>query len=321
MKRFIKKILACLLLFVILNLIVVIIYEYPAFEAIQNKTHKNYLKWNGIHNNIDAYDLIFLGSSRTYTGFNPKLIDEELDLNSFNMGTSAQDIAESYFTLKEILDYQKPKYIVLETYLDLSDTSHDFYQIISNSSFFNSTSNRYNLIVDGYGSKGIGNYIIPLMRFNNYIKQDIMSFFSKKNEKPPKNNWYKGFYSDTITVTQKQIKLFEPISNFNNKSFSNERFNTFFQKIYQLTNSKNIELIVIRTPYPPTRLKLNDNKDEESYYNEYFERIPDVDYYDLNYYKNHKYSYEDSYFSDFHHVNYRGSNIMSQQLIDIISNK
>lgn len=319
MKKFLKHSSYGFLIFLLINVLIALKYEYPAYKAIQNKTHKNYLKWNKIHNNMETYDLIFLGSSRTYTGFNPKLVDKGLNLNSFNMGTSAQDIAESYYTLLEILDYQKPEYVVLETYLDLSDTSHDFYQIFSNASFFNSKRNKFNLITEGYGTKGIGNYLIPLMRFNNYIKQDIMSVFSVKNEKPPKLSWYKGFYRDTIVVTQKQIKAFKPISNFSNKSFDEKRFDRFFSKIHELTKSKGIELIVVRTPYPPTRLQLNDNKDEENFYKNYFQNVKDIVYYDLNKYKHDIYGYEDSDFSDYHHVNYKGARIMSQQIINIIS--
>jgi hypothetical protein len=320
MKKFLKHIVYGLVIFLIVNFLIALKYEYPAYEAIKNKTHKNYLKWNSIHSNIDMYDLIVLGSSRSYTGFNPKIIDEGLNLKSFNMGTSAQDIAESYYTLVEILEYQDPRYIVLETYLDLSDNTHDFYQIFSNASFFNSTKNRYNLIIKGYGTKGIGNYLIPLMRFNNYIKQDLMSLFSERNEKPPKKNWYNGFYRDTIVVTKKQIKAFEPISNFNNKSFNEDRFDTYFSKIYELTKSKGIQLLVVRNPYPPTRLKLDDNRDEESFYKSYFQKHGQVGYYDLNKYKKDIYKYKDEDFSDFHHVNYKGARTMSQQIIDIISN-
>ncbi|WP_282042560.1 hypothetical protein [Winogradskyella flava] len=316
---FLKHIAYGLITFVLINLLIAFIYEYPAYKAIKNKTHKNYLKWNSIHSNKNAYDLIVLGSSRSYTGFNPNIIDEGLNLESFNMGTSAQDIAESYYTLVEILDYQNPKYVVLETYLDLSDDSHDYYQIFSNASFFNSKKNKYSLIAEGYGTKGIGNYLIPLMKFNQYIKKEITSLFSENNKKPPKKNWYKGFYRDTVVVTKEQIKAFGPISNYNNKSFNRERFDTYFNKIYELTKSKGIKLFTLRTPYPPTRIKINDNKDEENFYKDYFQDYNDVGYFDLNNYKINKFTYSDTDFSDYHHANYTGASIMSQQLVDIIS--
>ena len=84
MKKFLKHIAYGLFFFVLINLLIVLKYEYPAYQAIKNKTHKNYLKWNSIHTNKNTYDLIILGSSRCYTGFNPKVIDSGLNIESFN---------------------------------------------------------------------------------------------------------------------------------------------------------------------------------------------------------------------------------------------
>lgn len=318
MKKFLKHIAYGLFFFVLINLLIVLKYEYPAYQAIKNKTHKNYLKWNSIHTNKNTYDLIILGSSRCYTGFNPKVIDSGLNIESFNMGTSAQDIAESYYSLVEILEYQKPKYVVLGTFLNLSDDTHDYYQIFSNASFFKSSKNKFDLVTDGYGSEGIANYLIPLMKFNNYIKQDLMSVFSNKPKKTPETDWYKGFLKETTTLSQAQIKALKPIPNFSNTAFNEERFKTFFNKIYDLTKAKGIKLIVLRTPYPPSRLKLSDNTDEESFYKNYLNNYEEVDYYDLNNYKTKIFKYEDTDFSDYHHANIEGASKMSQQVVDII---
>lgn len=316
MKKFLKHIAYGFFFFALINILILIKYEYPAYKAIKNKTHKNYLKWNSIHTNKNTYDLIILGSSRCYTGFNPKVIDKELNIESFNMGTSAQDIAESYYSLVEILDYQNPKYIVLESFLDLSNDRHDFYQIFSNASFFNSTKNKFNLIVDGYGSKGITNYLIPLIKFNSYIKKDISSLFSNKPKKAPEINWYKGFLNDSTVITEKQIKSLRPMPNIKSSSFNEDRFATYFNKIYDLTKTKGIKLIVIRTPYPPSRLIIDDNKDEEHFFNSYLKNYQDVSYYDLNTHKPEVFTDQD--FSDYHHANIDGAYKMSKQLVDII---
>ncbi|MDY2586650.1 hypothetical protein [Winogradskyella aquimaris] len=321
MKKFLKHISYGLLIFVIINLLIVLKYELPAHEAIKNKTHKNYLKWNSIHNNLNTYDLIILGSSRAYTSLNPKVIDSGLNLISFNMGTSSQDITESYYTLKEILDYQKPKYLVLETYLGSCDDFINYYQVYSNASFFKSSEHKFELVVKGYGSKGTVNYLIPLMKFNNYIKQDIKSIFSKSNSKAPKKNWYKGFHYDTTVVTKNDIKNFEPIPNFENKNFNKDRFKFYFDKIHKLTKANKIKLIVLRTPYPPSRLMLGSNNDENDFYKKYFREYKDVGYYDLNSYKSNTFNFTDNDFSDFHHANGKGALKISQQLVSIIKSE
>lgn len=315
MKKFLKQIVYGICFFALINLVVLVIYEYPAYKAVQNKTHKNYLKWNDIHSNKNHYDLITLGSSRTYTAFNPEIIDEELDIKSYNMGTSAQDIAESYYSLKEILDYQNPKYVVLELYFDTSDDSHDFYQIFSNASFFNSTKNKFDLVTDGYGEKGVRNYLIPLLKFKNYIKQDLGAILSSKEEKKKSEKWIKGYLYDTVTVTKQQIKKFKPIGNREVITFNEDRFLKYFAKINELAKSNNIKLIYIRTPYPPSRLNITKNNDERDYYN-VFSKSKNISYYDLNSYLN--IDFLDSDFSDYHHPNYRGAEKASKQLIEII---
>ena len=318
MKKFLKHILYGFLLFVIINLLIVIKYELPAYEAIKNKTNKNYLKWDGIHGNTNTYDLIILGSSRAYTSLNPKVIDSGLNLKSFNMATSSQDITETYYTLKEILDYQNPEYVILETYLGSCDDLVNYYQVYSNASFFNSSKHKYDLVVNGYGSKGIVNYFVPLMKFNNYIKQDIRSLFSKRKSKAPKIQWYKGFHNDTTVITKSAIKGLTPLPNFKNKNFSKNRFRDYFNKIYKITKKNGIKLIVLRTPYPPSRLMLDTNTDENNFYQKYISEYKDVEYYDLNNYKSDTFIFNDEDFSDFHHANKNGAAKISQQLVDII---
>ncbi|MFK7833396.1 MAG: hypothetical protein AB8B52_08970 [Winogradskyella sp.] len=315
MKKFLKQIVFGVFIFVLINLIILVIYEYPAYKAIKNKTHKNYLKWNDIHTNKNKYDLVILGSSRSYTAFNPEIIDKYLNLKSYNMGTSAQDIAESYYSLKEILDYQNPKYVVLEFYFETSDNSHDFYQIFSNASFFNSTKHKFDLITDGYGEKGVRNYILPLLKFNNYIKQDFVALLSNKSEKRKSDKWIKGYLYDTTTVTANKIKSFDPIGNLETTSFNEERFVNFFSKIEDLAAANNIKLIYIRTPYPPSRVAKTIKTDESDYYNK-FSSEKQIPYYDFNSYKDYKYL--DTDFTDYHHLNYRGAEKASKQLIETI---
>jgi hypothetical protein len=268
-----------------------------------------------IHNNKNTYDLVTIGASRAYTSFNPNILDKSLNLESYNMGTSAQDIAESYYSLKEILEYQNPKYVVLDLFFPSSDNVHDYYQIYSNASFFNSNETKYNLVTEGYGGTGIANYFIPVIKFKNYIKQDLNDLFSEGNSPKQEVNWIKGFLYDTVTVTKKQIKKFKPVSNYQNTAFDEDRFVTFFNKIKTLTQENNIKLICVRTPYPPSRLALNKIDDEGDFFREFMANS-EIPYYDLNTYNNTLYN--DFDFSDYHHPNYRGAEKASMQLVEAI---
>ncbi|WP_179338830.1 hypothetical protein [Winogradskyella ludwigii] len=316
MKKFLKQFALGLLAFIIVNAIIAGIYEYPTYKSVQNKTNRNYLKWEAIHKNKNSLDLIIIGTSRCYAAFNPKIIDSVLHTNSYNMATSAQDIAETYYSLQEIFDYQSPKYVVIDMFFEASDTSYDYFQTFSNSSFFNSTERKLNLVYDGYGTTGILNYSIPVFKFNNYIKQDLASLFSNNKLVRNEDTWIKGYLYDTQIVSDDDISNFQPIENFETSTFSKDRFNNYFNKIKDLVKSHNAELICVRTAYPPTRIELTETDDEATYFTSYLteEKVP---FFDLNSFKSDQYIYKDQDFADYHHANYKGAKKASLQLTDI----
>lgn len=64
----------------------------------------------------NSLDILFIGSSHVYDDVNPVVIYENTGLKGFDLASSRQDMATSYFYIKEALRRQNPQYIVLETY-------------------------------------------------------------------------------------------------------------------------------------------------------------------------------------------------------------
>ena len=304
--------------FVLLNLTVDYIYSLKTKEAIEQGIHKNYLKWTDIHLKKNNYDLIILGSSRAYTSYNPQVLDSLLGIKSYNMGTSAQDIAESYYMLKEILEYQEPKYVVLDLFFPSADESHEYYQILSNASFFNDKRIQYDLISKAYGSSGPVNYLVPIIKLKNYIKQDLGNLLGSNNNKKVENQWIRGYLNDTATITKKGIEQLTPISNMENTSFNKKRFELYMGKIISLLNQKKISLLTVRSPYPPSRIEISKNNDEHNYFEKYTSEhhIPFLDYNTKQHRTNTRFF--DTDFSDYHHPNFRGAKTASIILADFI---
>lgn len=64
----------------------------------------------------NTLDILYVGSSHVYDDINPVVVYEKTGLRGFDLASSRQDMATSYFYVKEALRRQKPEYVILETY-------------------------------------------------------------------------------------------------------------------------------------------------------------------------------------------------------------
>ena len=76
----------------------------------------------------NSLDMVFLGSSHSYCTFDPDIFDKEFNISSYQMGMPLQHIDSTYFTLLEVLNYQKPKVCVMEVYWDMLDDEFELKQ-------------------------------------------------------------------------------------------------------------------------------------------------------------------------------------------------
>jgi hypothetical protein len=71
----------------------------------------------------NSLDVVFLGNSHNFFTFQPELIDKIIPINSYTIGTSSANIFVAYYELKEVLRYQHPRLVVLETFAVERDDS------------------------------------------------------------------------------------------------------------------------------------------------------------------------------------------------------
>ena len=64
----------------------------------------------------DTLDVLCLGSSHAYYGFQPNVLWNEYGITSCVLGSPQQTAALSYYLLKEALQYQKPEVVLFESY-------------------------------------------------------------------------------------------------------------------------------------------------------------------------------------------------------------
>lgn len=103
--------------------------KYSAASTENQINNYNEARWNDFYALPEnSLDIAFLGSSHSYCTFDPEIFDEKFGTSGFQLGMPLQHMDTTYFTLLEMLNYQKPKCVVLEVYWDMLDDEFELTQ-------------------------------------------------------------------------------------------------------------------------------------------------------------------------------------------------
>lgn len=200
----------------------------------------------------NSIDVLFLGSSHVMTAVSPMQIYEETGITSYNLGTEQQSMFTSYYLLKEALQTQNPKVVVLDMHFLFAYNFET--PINSDEQFVRKTfdcmkwsSNKLEAIRNLCSLDDThtwGNYLLPILRYHSrwndltlkdltYIwedKSNPLKGFSIATEQTPSS--FSGFVPEEIPRT---IQLPDTMQ-------------LYFEKIVSLCAEKNISLVLIKTP-------------------------------------------------------------------------
>ena len=65
----------------------------------------------------DSIDVLFLGSSVAEAQFIPQVLYNDYGIRSYNLACEQQNLVTSYYWLKEVLRFQKPSVVIVDTYM------------------------------------------------------------------------------------------------------------------------------------------------------------------------------------------------------------
>lgn len=272
----------------------------------------------------DSIDLIFFGSSHSYSSFNTAMIDKTFNINSYNFGTSAQLMISTNFLLRESLKKSKPKLIILDIYeatfvLPETDKSKAFQlEVFDNTRF---SLDKLKLITEIYDSKEIPSVISQVIRNHNQW-YDLPIFSEGENDVDVFNKGFQMSNREINETERLQFKDFDQRQNNYLNDISDDQTLEPYKKemlieFVALAKKNNIEVLLVTAPYIG------------ALYNEKFMRFNKAinklsDSLDLNYIDfNNKYKDLNLKFSDFRdesHLNTIGANkvtaILSKHLAD-----
>ena len=246
---------------------------------------------------IDSIDILFLGSSHSYRGFDTRIFKKN-GLNTFNLGSSAQTPIQTQILLKRYLDRLQPQLIIYEVYpptlsIDGVESSLD---IISNDK-----NDIYSFQMAIHINK-IRTYNTLLYATTRKLLQ-LDNNFSTPKEKE-KDLYIKGGF------VEKEISYYQPQSIPKNEIILNETQLKTFVKTLDIIKKKNIKLLLV---YAPITKSLYRSYTNNTYFDSLMHRSGN--YYNFNEMIN---LVDTLHFYDSHHLNQKGVRLFNEKIIKLI---
>ncbi|MTI68993.1 MAG: DUF1574 domain-containing protein [Firmicutes bacterium] len=324
-KNILKVIIFILLFFIINNLI-----GHELATTINDTNRYSEIKWEEFYeqsnNNID---LVFLGSSHAYRSFDPELFDKELKINSFNMGSPLQKPVESYYVLKEVLKYQKPKMIIFDVYWGMFNKETYFKTKTWNYDLMKPSFNKLNYLLHVFEPKQYFYALFPSVRYHDKLSQYIKKKLFASTAASSKTGEYiekykgKGFVINKQQTSKKELEeLFKGAKKQNLEFIWDERQMNYFIELIKLCKNENVPLLLVTAPMAPTYLKeINEHRYN---YNEIHNKVSNIakeynlKYIDFNKINMEKDFLKDKDFSDSNHLNYKGAHKLNIYFLELI---
>jgi hypothetical protein len=242
------KLLIFICLFIVSYVLVLIVlckWQYNGKQFLQQITNYNvYAGGTGQTlrrfrdiDNASNIDILFLGSSHTYRGFDPRIFASH-GYTSFNMGSTSQTPLNTYYLLKKYFRQLHPKLVVLEVYplLLSKDGIESFYDLVTNSPISYEMTEMALALKNPHAvhilvKNGLERLRTPLLTIN-------------QNE-IPNENYIPGGYCETKLTKNKSEFLKERTT-----VAVSETQLTYLIKIIHLLDKSQIKLVIVTQPLP-----------------------------------------------------------------------
>lgn len=298
-------------LVVAIGFLLAAVLDYSISAGLRRANIRKYATWNDIYRgNINA-DLIIIGSSRAWCGYNTYLLDSLLSCNSYNLGLDGHAIDFQLIRYDTYLRYNSsPKLILLNT--DFLSTLHNtaesqyereqFFPYINDSELMSRVSETKKI--------SIADRFIPLKRYFGYreeIEDGILSFFGKNTFGD--GGMYKGYRGNNYAWDRGMIIGGDTIITERIDSSSVQLLEAFSARVI----NEGIGLVFVKSPvYSPLLSHFSNISQSDSIFAYVAKQngIPIFDFYDCSI------SQDSSFFYNPSHLNKRGSDIFTSMLCD-----
>jgi len=308
MKSFIKQILIFFLPLIFLS----IVLDYIISNQLKkSNTHafREYPVWNDIHSgNINA-DLLIMGSSRAWRHIDPNVLEDSLELSSYNLGMDGQHLPMQLWRYETLLKKNHaPRVIVY---------SLDFFMLTHTNELFNKDQFLPYLLFDFNAEKQLKDYIgfdyfdyrLPLIRYcgaNKALSHTArISLLPKSNKK----GRVKGFYAEDKKWNQDFEKVKAQMTSYN-ATIDATILIQFDQYIKKCKENK-IQIVLVYSPEYFEGQNFVSNRKEVI---TAFEQLANQNEINFLNYSSDTISFQKSLFYNTTHLNKTGAELFSKKL-------
>lgn len=284
----------------------------------------------------DNIDVLFVGSSHCYRSFIPEILDEKLGCNTFNAGTSAQNLDGSYMIIKEAAKYNDIDHIYLELYYNVSNNVYkertELTQTYIIADYLRPSFDKIRYLLNASSKKYYSNsFVLARRNWTRFFDADaVRQLILKKN-----TDIYKNFLYDDITSEREwysgkgYVANNEVIENWDyfdehepgasSTGDVSQDWMDSLEDIIAFCAKKNISLTLVSAPMSNFQLIRQGNYDD---YIETVENViagTDIRYYDFNLCKEMYIPNTSALFKDGSHLNCYGAELFSHLFADFIN--
>ena len=220
----------------------------------------------------DSVEVLVLGSSHAYCGFNTGVLWREQGIPAYILAGSQQPMWNSYHCLIEALKYQKPSLVVLEGYMTYIDTPYrDDSMVIRNTYGMRWSRNKIEAIKASAPRDRWIDFLLSYTqyhtRYSDITFKDILPYQDDVMYENWKGTTLKFNTEAKETPQVAEVSAHDPLE---------PRTEEYYRKILQLCKEKEIPLLVAVTPYattPEKQMRFNTAADIAAEYG-----VPFIDY-------------------------------------------
>lgn len=270
-------------------------------------------------------DILLSGSSHCYRTLDPRITDGIFHANTFNIGSSAQEMDGSLALIKEAVKDNDVKQIYLEVYYDIAmqepyEEREDLTQVYIVADYMKPSINRVKYLLEASSKKHYVNSFILARR--NWEKLFDIGYIK---ELVQKKNWdtYKDYAYIATDVETYEGKGYVAVD-MQGDTWSKQPFYTIditkvsedyknsLQEIIDFCSKHDIELTLFSSTMPDFRLANVGNYDEYIDFVDSLIEGTDVKYYDFNLCREEYLPVDETCFADYDHLNDKGSQMFSK---------